>query len=287
VDRAGHLALPELREECRRTKAGADPDPEATWRRVRAGRHLRRRTDAEGAYCLALRTTAEDGARLDAALAPVIERRRAEARGAGVAEGPEACAADALVEAVTHGTANGARPSRGAEAKVLALVDYEALRRGSVAGEERCELAGVGPVPVSTVRAMLTDAFLALVVTDGVDVYSVAHAGRQVSAHQRSALEARGYRCEVPGCGVRHHLELDHLAGWAVTRRTALDDLAWECRHHHRLKTHAGYRLAGPPTARRWLGPDGTVVTADHTPPPATGPPRSGEGRLFDEDDAA
>ncbi|MBA2624294.1 MAG: DUF222 domain-containing protein, partial [Acidimicrobiia bacterium] len=195
--RAGRDSLPELREACRRTKAAADVDREATYRRLRAARCLRRSSDSSGGYHLHLATTADDGARIDAALAPVLDRHVAEARRGGRREPVEAYAADALVELVTA-PPKGERRTRAAESKVIALVDVEALRRGSTQGQERCELAGVGPVPVSTVRAMLTDAFLALVVTDGVDVFSVAHTGRQVTAHQRTALEARGLRCEVP-----------------------------------------------------------------------------------------
>ncbi|CAN5549922.1 hypothetical protein BH18ACT1_BH18ACT1_16830 [soil metagenome] len=266
---------------CRRTKAAADVDREVTYRRLRAARCLRRSTDAEGAYHLHLATTADDGARIDAALAPVFERHLAEARSAGRREPMEAYAADALVELVT-GDQEGPRASRAAESKVIALVDVEALRRGSTEGEERCELAGVGPVPVSTVQSMLTDAFLALVVTNGVDVFTVAHVGRQVSAHQRSALEARGYHCEVPGCASRHGLELDHLEEWSLTKRTALEHLAWECRYHHGLRTYHGYRLEGPVGARRWLAPR----------PPSTGPPpRAGpagpDATLFEDAGAA
>jgi hypothetical protein len=38
---------------------------------------------------------------------------------------------------------------------------------------------------------MMADAFLAAVVTDGVDVRSVVHLGRNDTAHQRTALEVR------------------------------------------------------------------------------------------------
>jgi len=186
----------------------------------------------------------------------------------------EALGADAVVEAICGSTDDGARPSRAAESKVIALVDVDALRRGHTEGEERCELAGVGPVAVATIQAMLTDAFLALVVTDGVDVFTVAHAGRQVTAHQRTALQARGYRCEVPGCGVRHNLEIDHTEDWSLTLRTALEHLAWLCPHHHALKTHSGYRLTGPVGNRVWRGPDGEPV--------ANAPPDDpGAGSLF------
>jgi hypothetical protein len=93
-------------------------------------------------------------------------------------------------------------------------------------------------------------------------VYTVAHAGRQVTAHQRTALEARGYRCEVPGCGVRHNLEIDHRTGWVITRCTKLDDLVWLCKWHHHQKTHDGYQLTGPPGHRTWHKPVRTTVVA-------------------------
>jgi hypothetical protein len=262
----------ELRDAARRLKAAADPDPEATYRRIHENRYLRRYCDAEGAYNLALRTTPDAGAKIDAALQPAVDRSFADARRQGRRESLEAYAADALPEVVCN-RRDSAAPSRGQESKVIALVDHQALRRGHTQGAETCELAGVGAVPVSTVRSMLADAFLSVVVTDGVDVYNVAHAGRQVSAHQRSALQARGYRCEIPGCGVRHNLQVDHISGWAFTRRTALDDLAWECPHHHYLKTHCGYRLEGSPRKRRWLDAQGNIAAADHNPHPGPGPP--------------
>jgi hypothetical protein len=140
--------------------------------------------------------------------------------------------------------------------------------RGRVADGETCELAGVGPVPVSTVRRMFDDAFLAAVVTDGVDVSNVAHLGRQATAHQRTALEARGYRCEVPGCSARHNLEIDHIDEWCTTLRTKLDRLAWLCPHHHALKTRDGHRLEGPVGARRWLDGEGRLLAGDEPEPP-------------------
>ncbi|MGH9185640.1 MAG: DUF222 domain-containing protein [Acidimicrobiales bacterium] len=273
LGKAAHHSITELREEVRRTKAAADPDPETTYRRIHDARGLRRFTDAEGAYNLHLRTVPDAGAQIDAILQPVIDRLFHQARVAGRREPVEAYAADALVEVVSGAGGDTGQPTRRRQSKVIATIDYEALKRGYAQSHETCEIAGVGAVPVSTVRAMLTDAFLALIVTDGVDVYNVAHAGRQVTAHQRTALEARGYRCEIPGCAARHNLELDHITGWALTRRTALDDLAWQCPWHHHLKTHCGYRLEGPPGQRRWLGPDRTEVDAEHVPPTTTGPP--------------
>jgi hypothetical protein len=274
LDKAQVAPLPQLRDEARKAKAAADPTPEATQARIHASRYLRRWTDAEGAYNLAVRTSAKPGAEIDAALAPVIDHLFNEARASGQHDSSEAYAADAIHQLVTARppAATGSRPSRAREAKVIALVSHEALVRGRVVDGETCELAGVGPVPVPTVRAMLGDAFLAALVTDGVDVYNVAHLGRQATAHQRTALEARGYRCEVPGCAARHNLEIDHVDDWHRTLRTKLDRLAWLCPHHHALKTTKGHRLEGPVGHRRWLDHDGNLVAADDPDPPPEPP---------------
>ncbi len=135
------------------------------------------------------------------------------------------------------------------------IIDHAALTRGRVEGDERCEIAGVGPVSLATARSLLADCFGAAIVTNGVDVFTVAHLGRSVTEHQRSALEARGYRCEVPGCGATRGLEIDHIDDWHDSFKTALEFLCWLCKRHHLDKTHRGWRLEGPAGDRRWVGP--------------------------------
>jgi hypothetical protein len=142
-----------------------------------------------------------------------------------------------------RGTRRVSRPP----ATIIVRIDHAALVRGVVRAGECSEIDGVGPVPVDVVRAMMADAFLAAVVTDGVDIRSVAHLGRSVTATQRTALYARDPECVVPGCHVRTRLEIDHVQGWAATRVTRLDELARLCHYHHALKTHEGWILRGPP----------------------------------------
>ena len=55
--------------------------------------------------------------------------------------------------------------------------------RGLAEAEETCDIAGVGPVSVATVEELLGDPFGAAIVTNGVDVFTVAHLGRSVTAH--------------------------------------------------------------------------------------------------------
>ncbi|CAN5341725.1 hypothetical protein BH23ACT9_BH23ACT9_19340 [soil metagenome] len=165
----------------------------------------------------------------------------------------------------TVGRGRGRRRS-GRETKVIITVDAAALARGTVQGEETCDIAGIGRVSLPAVQALIPDAHIAYVITNARDV-SVAHLGRQVTAHQRTALEARGYECEVPGCCTAHLLEIDHVRDWAISRKTVLADLAWLCMVHHDHKTTRGYQLSGPPGHRTWHDPNGRVIAHDLDPP--------------------
>ena len=67
-------------------------------------------------------------------------------------------------------------------------VDHAALIRGRVEPGEICEIPGVGPIPVEVARRLAVDSILSVLVTDGVDVTTVAHAGRTIPAAVRRAL---------------------------------------------------------------------------------------------------
>jgi Domain of unknown function (DUF222) len=156
---AAGSSLSELREHCARTRAAADPDRDATDRRIHHERRLRRWTDAEGAWNLSTRGTADAGSRLNAVLTPIIDELFNAARREGRRESRGAYAFDALIELARRnngrsndgaatwpaGTAPGAGggpvtpsssgdrpPDRSASPTHLALlrVDLEALVRG-------------------------------------------------------------------------------------------------------------------------------------------------------------
>jgi hypothetical protein len=99
------------------------------------------------------------------------------------------------------------------------------------------------------------DAILKVILTRGVDVVGVAHGGRTIPAHVRSALEIRDPKCIVPRCDVRRNLEIDHRNTWSRTQVTNLDDLARLCPHHHYQKTFLGYTYRGGPGTWRWVPP--------------------------------
>jgi hypothetical protein len=265
--------LRDLRRRCTEVRANAHTDDRARWEAIRRARSCRTWTDAEGAWNLQVRHLPEVGAEIEALLAPFAHARFEAGRRSGEWEPREAYAADGLLDlARAAGSGRSAAPTgaRRADTKVFVHIDLATLQSGERRPGTTCHIDGVGPVDVAHVRSLLGEAFVVALVENGQDVRRVIHLGRQVTAHQRSALEARGYRCEVPGCEVSWGLEIDHTTEWARSRTTTLDQLAWLCRHHHRQRTHQGARLAGDVGQRTWIPPAGRPA-AD----PAHGPPGS------------
>ena len=151
-------------------------------------------------------------------------------------------------------------PVRRAKAKPvknfgLLRLDYEALVRGAVEGDETCDLPGLGPVPVRIARALLGDAILKLVITKGVDVMNVTHLGRSATVAQQVALWWQSPVCRVEGCGHTFRLENDHRNDWAHTHQTRLDGLDPLCEHHHDLKTRHGWALVDGTGTRPMVPP--------------------------------
>ena len=92
------MPLAELREQCARTAAAAQADPEARRARIHQRRSLRSYTDTEGEWHLHCRNNPEVGATIMAALEPFREAIFRQARAEPRREPPEAYAADALTE---------------------------------------------------------------------------------------------------------------------------------------------------------------------------------------------
>jgi hypothetical protein len=275
VEQAKGSSLRRLQDECRRV-ASASRSPEADRDRLEAlrrGRYLKTWTDPDGAGRLNGRLAPDDYARLLAYLKPFEKTVFDSARKAGKREGFAAYTADALIAMATAaGTAGNAEGAEGAApAKVIAVIDHAALTRGHTEAGESCQIVGVGPVPVQVVQEMMKDAFLAAVVTDGVDIRSVVHLGRSATALQRTALTVRDRGCVH--CGSTQRLEIDHVDGWRATQRTELDRLAFLCHHDHFLKTYRGWTLNGGPGAWSFEPPASPVQNRGEA-----GKPEAGEG---------
>jgi Domain of unknown function (DUF222) len=333
VELAGQVSLVELREECARVRAAADPNPEATNRRLHAARALHRWIDAEGFWNLHAKGSPQGGAAFNTVLDRLVDQVFRAARAEGRKESHQAYGFDALMgmadqvhqpaEAADSYPAQGEKGRRGSDAdssptggaekngtkqaggglstassraagepgifaaggrtpdpncgvranqtvnpRYLALlrVDVEALRRGHVEGGELCEIAGVGPVPVSVARTVLAEAIVKLVITDGVDVLNVTHLGRGPTAAQKAALLWTNPTCSVLGCP-RTRLEFDHREPWAETHHTRLDELDGLCAFHHDLKTRLGFALVPGSGKRAFVAPDDPRHPAYRKPP--------------------
>jgi Domain of unknown function (DUF222) len=305
LELAARASLTELREECARVRAAADPDPDATNRRIHQHRRCRQYTDAEGGWNLSARGTAQDGAAFTTVLNAITDQAFTGARRQGRHEPVEAYAFDALMAMAVHAArpdqpaelANGGAapvtdlpngsdqradhadspagdsspgifrntgrtvgpvpPHRWSNPRYLALlrIDAAALQRGRVEGDELCEIAGIGPVPVSVARTLLGEAIVKLVITNGVDVANVTHLGRGPTTAQKVALLWANPTCTADGCP-RRRIEYDHQKPWAETRHTRLDELDPLCTYHHDLKTRLGWALVPGKGKRALVPPD-------------------------------
>jgi len=256
---AATTTLRGLKERCAAVKASATSAQQEIdrYNAIRATRYVRHFSDPDGAFRLDARLTPDAGAKLLCALETEANARFGEARTSGEREPSGAYRADALVALVTGDpatapptAANGASrpsgPGRSGRATVCIRVDAKALKRGYAKEGETCGVPGVGPVPVATVKRQLSDSYVKLLVTDGVDVLSVCHIGRSVPAHVQSALEERDPHCVVPGCDVSQGLENHHWdVSYAECGTSTLAGLARICAWHHDLVTYDGYVLTG------------------------------------------
>ncbi len=242
LDQAARGSLKELRDAVLRVRAAADPDPDATQRRIHERRHFRTWRDGEGAWRASVYGTAVAGARIEARLNKLIDEEFSRARSEGRHEPREAYAFDALVALSDRG-AGGTEAAKPAPRYTTILrADLAAMRRGKVDDGEVCEIAGAGPIPVSSARELLGESVLKLVITKGVDVLNVTHLGRGPNAAQRIALLWSSDGCSVEGCA-RTRVEIDHRVPYAETGHTRLEELDPLCTHHHRRKHSDGWAL--------------------------------------------
>jgi hypothetical protein len=130
---------------------------------------------------------------------------------------------------------------------VRVTVDSSALARGHTATGERCEIDRGGPVPVTTARALLDDASVAVLVRDGDDVTAVSSPKRTIPAKLRRALESRYPTCGVRDCAKRPVPRGRPRGPHFGRRRDEHPQHLRICSHHHQLKTYFGWKVVGEP----------------------------------------
>ena len=150
------------------------------------------------------RLAPDAGPRFSSAWKAHIDRIFADARRAGRREPRAAYAADALVALASEG------PCKPVEVRVT--VDSAALARGHTKPGERCEINGVGPVPVTTARALLDDAARRVLISATATTSPPCRhrsARSRPSCAGRSRPATRRARCSA--CANDQFLEIDHI----------------------------------------------------------------------------
>jgi hypothetical protein len=248
LETAASTSVKGLRDRCRQVRAGAEADDRAWARRLHVERRAHDWTDPDGAYCLSARLAPDAGARFSSAWKAHIDRIFGDARRAGRREPRAAYAADALVALATEG------PCKPVEVHVT--VDSAALARGHTDPGERCEIKGGGPAPVTTARALLDDARVTVMVSDGDDITAVSSPKRTIPTKLRRALEAHYPTCAVKACTNDQFLEIDHIVPIEEHGPTEITNLWRICTHHHALKTHGRWKVIGENGDRDLVPPD-------------------------------
>jgi hypothetical protein len=240
-----------LREASRKVRLSA-VDRDELHARQQAVRTTRHWIDDEGMVAGQFRLPPEVGVPFVNRLDAETDRVHRAARRNGSTEARDAHAADALLRLM-----KGGAKGKAARADVVFVCSLDAYRRGHTHEGELCHVIGGGPVPVGVVRdAVADDAFVKAVTMRGVEIHTVAHFGRRMSATLRTALELgpaptfEGAVCVEEGCDRRHALERDHVDPVANDGVTSYENLQFRCRPHHWAKTERD-RKAGLLSGRR------------------------------------
>ena len=127
-------------------------------------------------------------------------------------------------------------------------------------------------VPAEVARDLAADATWRRILTDPAGtVIDVGTRTYRPSADIARRVRARDTTCVFPGCTrPSQHCDLDHVIPFAQGGETTVENLAPECRHHHRLKTHTRWQVKPHPTTRgwRWTSPTGHTYDTGTDPPP-------------------
>ena len=167
LDGAEDAPLGALVEKCQKARA---KDRDAADARIRRDRSFKEFPDTEGAWNVRARGPLDAGAAFRAVYRPIVDEMFKAARAEGRREPYEAYAFDAFMELVrragnptdetetTDATGDAETPPaknpkpKQTPARYLGIIraDQTALKRGSVEGDEICEIAGLGPIPVTS-----------------------------------------------------------------------------------------------------------------------------------------
>jgi len=140
------------------------------------------------------------------------------------------------------------------------------------AGTEPATLDGYGPIDLDTARRLAGEASSWVrVLTHPLTGAPLAldRSTYRVPTALRRWLGVTSPTCVFPGCGrPARECDLDHLTAWNDGGATDDDNLAPECRHHHRLRHESRWGPSRDPDTgeMRWTSPLGAEVAEDSPP---------------------
>jgi hypothetical protein len=134
LDGAEDAPLADIREKCQKARA---KDRDAAHERIRKARAFKDFTDAEGAWNVIARGTAEAGAAFRAVHRPIVEEMFKAARAEGRHESFEAYAFDALIE-LARRAAGGATAGPATDSAAKSEPGATRSARSSGSGPSRC-----------------------------------------------------------------------------------------------------------------------------------------------------
>ena len=230
--------LSRLRDHSRQYRQ-AKVDPGVLRRRQFAARHFRHWRDREGMVCFTGALPPETGLPFVRRVEATAVKLKEEAKSQGSTERFEAHAADALAQLAASSSVDGSKRTSGVD--LVIVCDIYAWRRGHAHTGEVCHLIDGGPIPVEVAQALSQDAFLKVVLHDGINIHTVKHFGRHLAAALKTALDLGPVHAftgrECVDCGGRWGLEYDHINPVANRGPTEFSNLAARCYKDHLEKT--------------------------------------------------
>jgi hypothetical protein len=245
----GGSSFKTFRDQCRdATVRATDDRRHAQW--LHENRAVSTWTERNGHFRIDARLSPDEACWVNNALEQkTSELFTAAQHAGGVLEPREAYMADAMVRLL-----RGEAPLKPLEARLDA--DQAAIERGWVEAGERCELVGIGPIPVTMARSMLNDARITILTREGTDITRISSPTRTIPAALRKWVERAYPRCGVAGCGNDQRLQIDHIIEVENQGPTTKDNVWRLCVHHHKLKTFYGWRVVEEHGIRQLVPPD-------------------------------
>jgi hypothetical protein len=217
----------------------ADIDPEELHAKQRAARKFVHWKDDLGMIRFRGALPPIDGVAFVNRLDTQTDREWRAARKEKRDEPRAALAADAFVRLLGESGVRG----KVRTADIVIVIDSRAYQRGHAHPGEVCHVTGGGPIPASVVRDQMDDAFLKVLLHNGVDIQKVAHHGRRRPVELQTALDLgapplfEGVECGKPGCHRTYGLQWDHIDPCANGGRTSLANFQALCTPDHAEKT--------------------------------------------------